>query len=68
MEAIRAKNIPGLFDCKVFDGYTIPYDDNAFDLVVLSHVVEHVEHPRKLLYEAKRVARYVFIEVPLEAT
>ena len=32
------------------------------------HVIEHVEYPRKLLYEAKRVAKYVFVEVPLEDT
>ena len=35
---------------------------------MLSHVVEHVEYPRKLLYEAQRIARYVFVEVPLEDT
>ncbi len=28
-----------------------------------SHVVEH---PRTLLHEARRVARHVFVEVPLE--
>jgi hypothetical protein len=27
-----------------------------------------VEHPRQLLYEAARVAKYVFVEVPLEDT
>jgi hypothetical protein len=34
--------------------------------VILSHVIEHVEDPRGLLYEAKRIGRYVFVEVPLE--
>jgi len=35
---------------------------------VLSHVLEHAEHPRMLLYEASRVAKYVLVEVPLEDT
>ena len=35
---------------------------------VLSHVVEHLEHPRQLLCEAARVARCVVVEVPLEDT
>lgn len=65
---IKNKNIPRLKECSLFDGYNIPYDNRKFDLAVLSHVVEHVEYPRKLLYEAKRIAKYVFVEVPLEDT
>ena len=65
---IEKAAIPRLVECKLFDGYTIPYGDSRFDLAILSHVVEHVEHPRQLLYEASRVARYVFLEVPLEDT
>jgi SAM-dependent methyltransferase len=66
VEAINRKGISRLTECLAFDGYDIPYDDHKFDLAILSHVIEHVEHPRKLLYEAARVAAYVFIEVPLE--
>jgi ubiquinone/menaquinone biosynthesis C-methylase UbiE len=68
VEAIQNKKIPRLIECQLFDGYEIPYVDHRFDLAVLSHVVEHVEYPRKLLYEAARVARYVFVEVPLDDT
>ena len=32
-------------ETKLFDGYTIPYKNKTFDLVVLGHVIEHVEHP-----------------------
>lgn len=64
--AINSKRIPHLVECKVFDGYQIPYADRSFDIAILSHVIEHVEHPRQLLYEASRVANYVFVEVPLE--
>ena len=66
IDAIRSRGIPSLVECRSFDGEHIPYADAQFDLAILSHVVEHVEHPRKLLYEAARVARHVFVEVPLE--
>ena len=66
VDEIRKKAIPRLAEVQIFDGYRIPYADKRFDLVVLSHVVEHVEHPRMLLYESARVARHVFVEVPLE--
>lgn len=68
VDAIQHKGIPRLVECSLFDGYNTPYEDGTFDLAVLSHVVEHVEYPRRLLYEAKRVAKYVFVEVPLEDT
>jgi SAM-dependent methyltransferase len=51
---------------QVFDGEHLPYDDQSLDLVVMTHVVEHLENPRVMLREASRVARCVFVEVPLE--
>jgi ubiquinone/menaquinone biosynthesis C-methylase UbiE len=66
VERIRARQIESLVECSQFDGYTVPYADGSFDLAILSHVVEHVEHPRLLINEAARVAEYVYIEVPLE--
>lgn len=66
VEAIKKREIKRLVGCDLFDGYNIPYDDNKFDLAILSHVVEHLEHPRMMLYEAARVAKQVFIEIPLE--
>jgi SAM-dependent methyltransferase len=55
-----------IHDIRKFDGLRLPYDDDRFDLAILSHVVEHVEHPRLLLHEARRVARHLYAEVPLE--
>ncbi|MBN2043834.1 MAG: class I SAM-dependent methyltransferase [Anaerolineales bacterium] len=68
VERINQLGIPHLAECRLFDGYTIPYPDDFFDLVILSHVVEHLEYPRALLMEAQRVGRHIFIEVPLEDT
>lgn len=65
VETTLQRNIKSLIECKLFDGYNIPHEDNKFDLAILSHLVEHLEYPRKMLYEAARVANYVFIEVPL---
>ncbi len=66
VKTIQQRSIPLLKKCDLFDGYNIPYEDEAFDLVILSHVIEHVEFPRQLLYEAQRVSKHLFIEVPLE--
>lgn len=63
---IEERKIPRLVECQVFDGYHVPFLDDRFNLAILSHVIEHVEHPRQLLCEAARVSKYVFVEVPLE--
>lgn len=68
VKTIQNKGIQRLVECSLYDGYHIPYEDNKFDIVIMSHVVEHLEHPRQLLYEAARVAKYIFVEVPMEDT
>ncbi len=68
MTQLSNKDIPSLVEAKLFDGSRLPFKDHEFDIVVLSHVVEHLEHPRILLKEAARVANHVFVEVPLEHT
>jgi len=66
VRTIRSRHLRSLAECKRFDGYAAPYEDKQFDLAIATHVIEHVEHPRLLLEELKRIATHVFIEVPLE--
>lgn len=61
---IKAKNIERLKSVQIFDGYSLPFADKSFDLVILSHVLEHVEHERILLREIHRVTQSLVLEVP----
>lgn len=44
------------------------FDDRQWDLIVLSHVLEHTQDPAALLVRVLSAARHVVIEVPLEGT
>lgn len=63
---IKERGLSRLKEVQSFDGYQIPYADDSFDLVILAHVLEHVEHERILLRELKRIAKNIVIEVPLD--
>src|SRR5262245_44502028 len=53
VQVMQERRIGSLREAKLFDGYTIPYPDNFFDLVYCTHVLEHVEHERLFLRELK---------------
>jgi len=66
IEKIKERKIGKLQEVKIFDGYTIPYPDKRFDLAICSHVIEHVEHPRILLREIRRISKEQVFEVPID--
>ena len=66
IELACSRRIPGARRLEAYDGVRVPAGDGAYDLAVLSHVLEHVGEPARLLAEAARVGRHVLVEVPLE--
>jgi SAM-dependent methyltransferase len=66
IEIARSRAIPRVERLEAYDGARVPVADDAYDLAILSHVVEHIPDPAPVLAEAARVARFVLVEVPLE--
>ncbi len=50
-----------------FNVEKIPFSDNEFDFIYLSHIMEHVESPEKACAEVMRVAKRGYIETPTRA-
>ncbi len=66
---VAGRRIAGLegFDCRLYDGSRVPYDDGFFDVVLSGHVIEHTADPRAYLAELLRVLRtggHLFLEYP----
>lgn len=57
---LRARELFGLPAAAV-DCWRLPFADGAFEVVVCSEVIEHVEHPVETLLELQRVARVAVI-------
>ncbi len=66
IEQLKQRQLDAVTEIVKFDGYTIPFPDRHFDTAICIHVLEHVEHERLLLREMGRVAKDIFIEIPLE--
>lgn len=52
---------------ELYDGVHLPAGDGAYELGIVSHVLEHVPDPPALLAEVARACDAVLMEVPLEA-
>jgi SAM-dependent methyltransferase len=52
--------IPGK-PSRIYDGVTLPYPNDAFDVALLLTVLHHISNPEHTIAEAKRVARRVII-------
>ena len=58
------------FQLAVGNAEELPFQDATFDMVFCSEVLEHVEHPEKLLAEIKRCLKadgHCIVEVPTES-
>lgn len=52
---------------KYFDGLNIPYNNDSFDLIICTQVLEHAIDPKKLLEECNRVLKtkgQIFLTMP----
>ncbi len=45
----------------IYDGMTLPWPDNAFDVALLITVLHHIPQPEQTLREARRVAKRVIV-------
>jgi len=66
IEQINKRKFSSLNKVIKYDGSTIPLKNNELELAICTHVIEHVEHPRILLREIKRISEYQLFEVPID--
>ena len=56
---------PRLVSLDIYDGYTLPFSDDSFDVVTCVDVIEHVENFNQLIEEMLRVSKKgVFLSTP----
>jgi SAM-dependent methyltransferase len=61
VDIVRRPHIPNHV---VVDVYNLPFKGGSFNTVLCSHTIEHVEQPRRLFKELKRVGSRVTLVTP----
>lgn len=62
----RVAGMPGIKPV-LYDGQSLPYDNDSYDLVVSGHIIEHTDSPIKYICEIMRVINpggFLYIEFP----
>ena len=57
----RAKRGDEAIPVEAYNGVTIPYNDDAYDVVIIADVLHHEVQPDRLIAEAARVAKRLLI-------
>lgn len=67
-EAVRLAKMMGA-DVVLGDACGLPFRDEEFESAFMGDVLEHIEHPRQALREARRVlSSYLYLAVPEKGT
>ncbi len=59
--------LPKHVSFSIYNGEKLPHQDNYFDIITANHVLEHIQNPKRILTELKRVLKNkgrIYIEVP----
>lgn len=55
---VRDLRLPGVkVPLRIYDGHTLPYDDDQFDVSLLFYVLHHCQNADRVLAEATRITR-----------
>jgi SAM-dependent methyltransferase len=63
----RFPEVPEEAPVTIFDlnsGQNLPFDDDSFDFIYCSHVLEHLERPIAVLEEIQRIGERGYVEIP----
>jgi ubiquinone/menaquinone biosynthesis C-methylase UbiE len=62
-----SKDLPKYISFIIYNGERLAFQNNCFDIIIVNHVLEHIQKPEIVLTELSRVAKkngLIYIEVP----